>query len=119
MSVRELDGKVIFLRKLERGGSEHSFGIHVAKLAGMPSSIVKRANVILKQLEENMDHENLGKGIAAGPQSDNGVQMNFFQLEDPVLCQIRDEFLNLDINHLTPIEALNKLNDIKRLVKGK
>ena len=119
VSVRELDGKVIFLRKLERGGSEHSFGIHVAKLAGMPASIVKRANVILKQLEENMDHENLGKGIAAGPQVDKGVQMNFFQLDDPVLCQIRDEFLNLDINNLTPIEALNKRNDIKRLVKGK
>ena len=119
VSVREVDGKVIFLRKLERGGSEHSFGIHVAKLAGMPASIVKRANVILKQLEQNMDHENLGKGIAAGNQSDNGVQMNFFQLDDPVLCQIRDEFLNLDIDNLTPIEALNKLNDIKRLVKGK
>lgn len=118
VSVREVDGKVIFLRKLERGGSEHSFGIHVAKIAGMPSTIVKRANVILKQLEDNMDHENLGKGIAAGPQSDTGVQMNFFQLDDPVLTQIRDEFINLDINNLTPIEALNKLNEIKRLVKG-
>jgi DNA mismatch repair protein MutS len=85
----------------------------------MPSTIVKRANVILKQLEDNMDHENLGKGIAAGPQSDKGVQMNFFQLDDPVLTQIRDEFINLDIDNLTPIEALNKLNEIKRLVKGK
>lgn len=119
VSVRELDGKVIFLRKLERGGSEHSFGIHVAKLAGMPGSIVKRANTILKQLEQTMDHDNLGKGIAAGSSSDTGVQMNFFQLDDPILVQIRDEFLHLDINSLTPLEALNKLNDIKRLVKGK
>ena len=119
VSVREVDGKVIFLRRLVKGGSEHSFGIHVARLAGMPSSIVKRAGVVLKQLEENMKHENLGKGIAAGPQDDSGVQMNFFQLDDPVLCQIRDEFLHLDIDHLTPIEALNKLNEIKRLVKGK
>ena len=119
VSVREVDGKVIFLRRLERGGSEHSFGIHVARLAGMPSTIVKRAGVVLKQLEENMKHENLGQGIAAGPQNDSGVQMNFFQLDDPVLCQIRDEFLHLDIDHLTPLEALNKLNEIKRLVKGK
>lgn len=119
VSVREVDGKIIFLRRLERGGSEHSFGIHVAKLAGMPSTIVKRANTVLKQLEENMNHENLGKGIAAAPESSNGVQMNFFQLDDPILCQVRDEFINLDINNLTPIEALNKLNEIKRLVKGK
>lgn len=118
VSVREVEGKVIFLRKLERGGSEHSFGIHVAKLAGMPSSIVKRADVVLKQLEDSMNHENLGKGIKAVPESDSGVQMNFFQLDDPVLCQIRDEFMNLDINSLTPLEALNKLNDIKRMVKG-
>ena len=117
VSVREVDGKVIFLRRLERGGSEHSFGIHVARLAGMPSTIVKRAGIVLKQLEENMKHENLGQGIAAGPQNDSGVQMNFFQLDDPVLCQIRDEFLHLDIDHLTPLEALNKLNEIKRLVK--
>ncbi len=119
VSVREVDGKVIFLRRLERGGSEHSFGIHVAKLAGMPSTIVKRANVVLKQLEDSMNHENVGRGIVAAPEASEGVQMNFFQLEDPVLCQIRDEFLHLDINNLTPIEALNKLNEIKRLVKGK
>jgi len=119
VSVKEVDGRVIFLRKLERGGSEHSFGIHVAKLAGMPTSIVKRANVILHQLEENMNHENLGKGVVAGPEGTSGVQMNFFQLDDPVLCQIRDELIHLDINNLTPIEALNKLNEIKRLVKGK
>jgi len=119
VSVREVNGQVIFLRKLERGGSEHSFGIHVAKLAGMPTSIVKRAGVILKQLEQSMDHENVGKGVTAGVQPDQGVQMNFFQLDDPVLCQIRDEVLHLDINNLTPLEALNKLNEIKRLVKGK
>lgn len=120
VSVREVDGKVIFLRKLERGGSEHSFGIHVAKLAGMPNTIVARADTILSQLESTKDHENLGQGVAAGAtKAEKGVQMNFFQLDDPVLAQIRDEFLNLDINTLTPIEALNKLNDIKKLVKGK
>ena len=119
VSVKEVDGKVIFLRKLERGGSEHSFGIHVAKIAGMPSTIVTRANTILKQLEDSMDHENLGKGIKAGKEADKGVQLSFFQLDDPVLAQIRDEFLGLDINSLTPIDALNKLNDIKKLVKGK
>ena len=119
VSVKEVDGKVIFLRKLERGGSEHSFGIHVAKIAGMPSTIVNRATTILGQLEKSMNHENLGQGIKAGKEADTGVQMNFFQLEDPVLCQIRDEFLGLDINSLTPLEALNKLSDIKRLVKGK
>ena len=118
VSVREVDGKVIFLRKLERGGSEHSFGIHVAKLAGMPSSIVRRADEILRQLEDDVSHEGLGKGIHAAPEKCEGVQMNFFQLDDPVLCQIRDELLNIDINALTPLEALNKLNDIKKLVKG-
>jgi DNA mismatch repair protein MutS len=121
VSVREVDGKVIFLRKLERGGSEHSFGIHVADIAGMPKSIVKRANVILKQLEEN----NSGGSAVTKPsvetinQSREGMQLSFFQLDDPVLCQIRDEILGLDINNLTPVEALNKLNDIKRIVKGK
>ncbi len=119
VSVREVDGRVIFLRRLERGGSEHSFGIHVAKLAGMPSVIVKRAGTILKQLEENMNHEELGKGVVAASQAEDGVQMNFFQLEDPILCRIRDEFLHLDIDNLTPLEALNKLNEVKRLVKGK
>lgn len=119
VSVKESDGRVIFLRKLERGGSEHSFGIHVARLAGMPQSIVRRAGEILKQLEESMDHEGLGRGIAAAPAADGGMQMNFFQLDDPVLAQIRDELLNIDINSLTPLEALNKLNDIKALVKGK
>ncbi|MCR5131801.1 MAG: DNA mismatch repair protein MutS [Prevotella sp.] len=121
VSVKEVDGKVIFLRKLERGGSEHSFGIHVADIAGMPKSIVKRANVILKQLEEN----NSGGSAVTKPsvetinQSREGMQLSFFQLDDPVLTQIRDEILNLDINNLTPVEALNKLNEIKKIVGGK
>ena len=121
VSVREVDGKVVFLRKLEPGGSEHSFGIHVADIAGMPKSIVKRANVILKQLEEN----NTGSSAVTKPsvetinQSREGMQLSFFQLDDPVLTQIRDEILNLDINNLTPVEALNKLNDIKKIVGGR
>lgn len=120
VSVREVDGKVIFLRKLERGGSEHSFGIHVAKLAGMPQSIVKRANQILKTLEAGRNKEGIGSGMAPeNTQSSDGMQLSFFQLDDPVLCQIRDEILHLDVNNLTPLEALNKLNDIKRIVKGK
>ncbi len=121
VAVKEVDGKVIFLRKLEQGVSEHSFGIHVAKLAGMPKSIVKRADEILKQLErENRQTGTVtGKTITEGPSSAGGMQLSFFQLDDPVLCQIRDEILNLDVNNLTPLEALNKLNDIKRIVKGK
>ena len=120
VSVKEVDGKVIFLRKLERGGSEHSFGIHVAKLAGMPRSIVKRANTILNQLET----DNRQQGISSKPTAEiaanrDGMQLSFFQLDDPVLCQVRDEILNLDVNNLTPLEALNKLNDIKKIVKGK
>ncbi len=121
VSVKEVDGKVIFLRKLMRGGSEHSFGIHVAQIAGMPKSIVKRANVILKQLEA----DNASVGAAGKPtaekigQGGTGMQLSFFQLDDPVLCQVRDEILNLDINNLTPVEALNKLNDIKKIVNGK
>ena len=121
VSVREVDGKVIFLRKLEPGGSEHSFGIHVADIAGMPKSIVKRANVILKQLEDNNSG---GSAVRKAPasaigQSREGMQLSFFQLDDPVLMQIRDEILGLDINNLTPVEALNKLNDIKKIVGGK
>ena len=120
VSVKEMDGKVIFLRKLERGGSEHSFGIHVAEIAGMPKSIVKRANVILKQLEaENAQVGKAGKPTAEIAQSREGMQLSFFQLDDPVLSQIRDEILGLDINNLTPVEALNKLNDIKKIVSGK
>ena len=120
VSVKEVDGKVIFLRKLERGGSEHSFGIHVAKLAGMPKSIVKRANTILNQLES----DNRQQGISSKPTAEiaanrDGMQLSFFQLDDPVLCQVRDEILNLDVNNLTPLEALNKLNDIKKIVRGK
>ena len=114
VSVKEIDNKVIFLRKLERGGSEHSFGIHVAKMAGMPKSIVKRANDILKQLET----DNRQQGISSKPmvevgETRGGMQLSFFQLDDPVLCQIRDEILNLDVNNLTPLEALNKLNEGK------
>ena len=120
VSVKEIDGKVIFVRKLERGGSEHSFGIHVAEIAGMPRSIVKRSNVILKQLEaENASVGKAGKPTAEIAGSREGMQLSFFQLDDPVLCQIRDEILTLDINNLTPVEALNKLNDIKRIVSGK
>lgn len=121
VSVKESNGKVIFLRKLVRGGSEHSFGIHVARLAGMPRSIVERANVILAELEERSKKGELASARPSVPsqQASEGVQMSFFQLDDPVLCQIRDEILTLDINNLTPVEALNKLNEIKRIVRGK
>ena len=120
VSVKEVDNKVIFLRKLERGGSEHSFGIHVAKMAGMPKSIVKRANEILKQLESDNRQQGIaGKPLAEVSENRGGMQLSFFQLDDPILCQIRDEILNLDVNNLTPIEALNKLNDVKKIVRGK
>ena len=120
VSVKEVDNKVIFLRKLERGGSEHSFGIHVAKMAGMPKSIVKRADDILKQLETDNRQQGIsGKPMAEVGETRGGMQLSFFQLDDPILCQIRDEILNLDVNNLTLLEALNKLNDIKRIVKGK
>ena len=118
VSVKEADGKVIFMRKLERGGSEHSFGIHVAEIAGMPRSIVKRANVILKQLEaDNSEVGSVGKpSVKRLEESREGMQLSFFQLDDPVLCQVRDEILGLDINNLTPMEALNKLNEIKKII---
>ena len=120
VSVKEVDNKVIFLRKLERGGSEHSFGIHVAKMAGMPKSIVKRANTILKQLESDNRQQGIsGKPLTEVSENRSGMQLSFFQLDDPILCQIRDEILNLDVNNLTPIEALDKLNDIKKIVRGK
>ena len=120
VSVKEVDNKVIFLRKLERGGSEHSFGIHVAKMAGMPKSIVKRAHTILKQLESDNRQQGIsGKPLTEVSENRSGMQLSFFQLDDPILCQIRDEILNLDVNNLTPIEALNKLNDIKKIVRGK
>jgi DNA mismatch repair protein MutS len=128
VSVKEIDNKVIFLRKLERGGSEHSFGIHVAKMAGMPKTIVKRADEILHQLEKENRQEGLsatattekktGKKMISASRQD-GLQLSFFQLDDPVLCQIRDEILHLDVNNLTPLEALNKLNEIKKIVRGK
>lgn len=120
VSVKEVDNKVIFLRKLERGGSEHSFGIHVAKMAGMPKSIVKRANTILKQLESDNRQQGIsGKPLTEVSENRSGMQLSFFQLDDPILCQIRDEILNLDVNNLTPIEALNKLSDIKKIVRGR
>ena len=119
VSVREADGRVIFLRRLERGGSEHSFGIHVARLAGMPQSIVKRADTLLHQLEQSKNTDQVGHGTLMTETPDSGVQMSFFQLDDPVLSQVRDEVLHLDINNLTPLEALNKLSEIKRLVRGK
>ena len=128
VSVKEIDNKVIFLRKLERGGSEHSFGIHVAQMAGMPKSIVKRAGDILRQLEassSSVKGDGNAKGVRAKPSANainssrDGVQLSFFQLDDPVLRQVRDEILGLDINNLTPVQALNKLNDIKKIVTGK
>jgi len=120
VSVKEIDNKVIFLRKLERGGSEHSFGIHVAKMAGMPKSIVKRSNDILLKLESDNRKKGIsGKHLSEVRENREGMQLNFFQLDDPILCQIRDEILNIDVNNLTPLEALNKLSDIKKIVKGK
>lgn len=119
VSVKEIDNKIIFLRKLVQGGSEHSFGIHVAKMAGMPQSIVKRANTILKQLESDNRKQGISKPISDIQENREGYQLNFFQLDDPVLSQVRDEIKTLDINNLTPMEALNKLNDIKKIVSGK
>lgn len=120
VSVHEENGKVIFLRRLERGGSEHSFGIHVARLAGMPQSIVDRADEVLRQLEEARKNQGGvdGKIVLQQPGSGKAQQMNFFQLDDPILVQVRDEILHLDVNNLTPLEALNKLNEIKKIVKG-
>ncbi len=128
VSVRDIDGQIIFLRKLERGGSAHSFGIHVAEISGMPKSVVRRANVVLKQLEAPSRE---AASAAGGQKADDitekvshlngasdGMQLSFFQLDDPVLSQIRDEIIGLDINNLTPMEALNKLNDIKKIVVG-
>ena len=115
VSVKEINNKVIFLRKLIRGGSEHSFGIHVARMAGMPKSVVKRANQILKDLEGDKNHGELTKNIDELAENREGLQLSFFQLDDPVLKQIRDEIKSLDINNLTPVEALNKLNEIKKI----
>ena len=120
VSVKEVDNRVIFLRKLERGGSEHSFGIHVAQIAGMPKSIVKRANDVLRQLEsQSTGVNNKPTTLIPDANTREGVQLSFFQLDDPVLCQVRDEILGLDVNNLTPLEALNKLNEIKKIVTGK
>ena len=121
VAVKELDGKVIFLRKLVAGGSEHSFGIHVAEIAGMPRTIVKRSEEVLKQLEaDNAEVGSVGRPKVQNIGKDNeGVQLSIFQLEDPVLSQVRDEIIGLDINNLTPMEALNKLSDIKKIVTGK
>ena len=119
VSVKEIDNKVIFLRKLKAGGSEHSFGIHVAKMAGMPPSIVKRSNEILTVLEKSNRSNELAKPNLATKESDDGVQLSFFQLDDPILSQIRDEIINLDVDNLTPIEALNQLSEIKKIIKGR
>ncbi len=121
VSVKEIAGKVVFVRKLVRGGSQHSFGIHVAKIAGMPATIVSRANEVLTILEDNNsgNSESMHKNIAEVGNSTPGMQLSFFQLEDPVLCQVRDEILHVDINNLTPVEALNKLNEIKKIITGK
>ncbi|MDL2306387.1 DNA mismatch repair protein MutS, partial [Bacteroides sp. OttesenSCG-928-D19] len=120
VSVKEVDNKVIFMRKLVAGGSEHSFGIHVAKMAGMPKSIVKRADEILKQLETDNRQQGIKnkpvKKLASGAE---GYQLSFFQLDDPVLSRVRDEIKNLDVNNLTPMDALNKLNEIKKIITGK
>ena len=123
VAVKEIDGKVVFIRKLERGGSEHSFGIHVARLAGVPLSIVKRADNVLERLEKQNDGARSAaasaEAVAAAAAAPEGMQMSFFQLDDPVLTQVRDEIMNLDINNLTPMEALNKLHDIRTIITGK
>ena len=119
VAVKEIDNKVIFLRKLVPGGSEHSFGIHVAKMAGIPQSITKRADAILAQMESSNRKEMIKKPIQDFVEKREGYQLSFFQLDDPILSQVRDEIINLDVNNLTPIEALNKLNEIKKIVKGK
>lgn len=115
VSIKEVDNKIIFMRKLVRGGSNHSFGIHVAGMAGMPKSVIRRAEQILKKLEEGKGKDKLAKPLIEISEKREGIQLSFFQLDDPVLKQIRDEISNLDINNLTPIEALNKLNEIKKL----
>jgi DNA mismatch repair protein MutS len=117
VSIKELNNKIIFLRKLKRGGSEHSFGIHVARMAGMPRSVVRRADEILKELEQSHDKQELAKPIADLAGHREGMQLSFFQLDDPVLKQVRDEILGIDIDNLTPVEALNKLYSIKKLLK--
>jgi DNA mismatch repair protein MutS len=116
ISIKELNDRVIFLRKLLKGGSEHSFGIHVARMAGMPKSLVGRANEVLAQLEGNHEDHQLSRPVADLAEKREGLQLSFFQLDDPVLKQIRDEIRSVDINNLTPIEALNKLNEIRKMI---
>ncbi len=119
VAIKEVDNKVIFLRKLVPGGSEHSFGIHVARMAGMPQSITKRADAILSEMEQHNRKEGISKPINDFIEKREGYQLSFFQLDDPVLSRVRDEIIHLDVNNLTPIEALNKLNEIKKIVTGK
>jgi DNA mismatch repair protein MutS len=119
VSVRESNGRIVFLRKLARGGSEHSFGIHVARLAGMPSTIVSRSETILQQLETAGTRGNVKAPDTDPPHTSGHMQLSMFQLDDPVLMQIRDEILHLDINNLTPMEALNKLDNIRKILKGR
>jgi DNA mismatch repair protein MutS len=119
ISVKEAGNKVIFLRKMLRGGSEHSFGIHVARMAGMPPSIVNRANQILEEFEAGQQGKLLAKPVSRLAENREGMQLSFFQLDDPVLSQVRDEIIKVDVNNLTPIEALNKLNEIKKIIRGK
>jgi len=120
VSVREVDNKIIFLRKLQKGGSEHSFGIHVARIAGMPKSIVRRAETILTQLENTNRQKDVSRGTLKGiNEQKEGYQLSFFQLDDPVLSQIRDEIISTNIDNLTPMDALNKLNEIKKILTGK
>ena len=119
VAIKEIDKKIIFLRKLVPGGSEHSFGIHVARMAGMPQSITKRADNILSQMESANRKGEVSRPINDFVEKQEGYQLSFFQLDDPVLSQVRDEIINLDVNNLTPMEALNKLNDIKKILKGK
>lgn len=120
VTVKEIDGKVVFMRKLERGGSEHSFGIHVARLAGIPQSILRRASEVLKQLEKAAAEAG-GRPVPKvdTPQVEDGMQLSFFQLDDPVLAQVRDEIIGVDIDNLTPVQALTKLNDIRNILTGK
>jgi DNA mismatch repair protein MutS len=119
VSVKEIDNKIIFLRKLTAGGSEHSFGIHVAKMAGMPPSITQRAESILSEMEQHNRKKGLAKPLNEIVENREGFQLSFFQLDDPILSQVRDEIVNLDVNNLTPVDALNKLNEIKKIIKGK
>ena len=117
VSIKELDDRVIFLRKLKRGGSEHSFGIHVARMAGMPLSVVKRADDVLKQMEDGSRESGIVKPVGDLASKREGLQLSIYQLDDPVLKQIRDELIGLDVNNLTPVEALNKLYNIQKLLR--